>query len=256
MRSLCYIIFIGLTLGILGCATTTRYLKTPLNSAAQVLKYVDERREKIRSVSGEGTITLETPDESNKGSFTLAIQMPDSLKIDMRGPFGIRVGSLSLTHEDFIFYNPAENSARISQIDENVTNPLLPLELKFDDILNALIGVPLSLTDSDSISTFFVDGENYVLLYQLREGYKEYRIDRNTFILNTFKLVDSRNGIILTAGTSQYEDDEEIDMPMFVRVVVPHKQWSLTIAIDDLEINTPVDCSITLPKSAKLFHSR
>ncbi|MBI4810665.1 MAG: DUF4292 domain-containing protein [Ignavibacteriales bacterium] len=256
MRSQCYIILFGLTLGVLGCATTTRHLKVPLNSAAQVLKHVDERREKIKSVSSEGTITLETPDESNTGSFALALQMPDSLKIDICGPFGIRVGSLSLTHEDFVFYNPAENSARIIQIDGSVTNPLLPLEIKFDDILNALIGAPLSLTDSDSISTFFVDDENYVLLYQLREGYKEYRIDRNTFILNTFKLVDSKNGIILTANTSQYEDDEEIDMPMFVRVVVPHKQWSLTIAIDDLEVNTPVNCSITLPKSTKLFHSR
>ncbi len=224
-----------------------------LNNAEQVLKYVVERKSKIKTMSCEGRITLEMPEESNSGSFKMALKIPDSIKIDLHGPFGISAGSLSLTRENYIFYNPSENSVRVNRIDSNMSNPFLPLEISFDDLINAIIGTPLLLQEDDSIRNFFIKGNDYVLIIPHNDGFKEYKIDRETLILNTFRLADSTEGTITYVATDQYDEEQEISMPMFVRVVLPLKNWSVTIAMSGYDINTPVNCSITFPKSAKYF---
>jgi len=249
------IVSLSIALFSFNCATTKKHMKPilELNTAEQVLKYISERKSKIKTMSCEGRITLETSEESNSGSFKMTLKVPDSIKIDLHGPFGIRAGSLSLTRENYVFYNPSENSVRVDRNNSNSVNPFLPIEISFDDVINAIIGSPLLLQEKDSIRNFFIDGSDYVLIIPQNEGYKEYKIDRETLILNTFKLADSAKGTITYVATDQYDDEKEVSMPMFVRVVLPTKNWSLTIAMTDYEINTPVNCSITFPKSAKYF---
>lgn len=251
-----HIAWIGLALLSFDCATVKKSLRptTEFKTADQVLKYVLERKSKIQTLRCEGEITLETTDESNSGNFVMNLKMPDSLKIDFHGPFGIRAGSLLLSRDNFIFYNPSENTISMSSNYESYSNHFLPPEIDFDDVVNAVIGAPLSLQANDSIDDFYVDDNNYILIYHQNNTYREYRIDRKTMGLNLYIFVDSLKGIDVRINEEQYENGDEVSLPMFVSITVPKREWKLRIATDDFQLNRPVNCTISFPKTAKVIN--
>jgi len=221
-----------------------------------VLYNVGERNKNIHTLKGDGSITVESPEGSNRGSFDAFVKKPDSLRVELNGPFGIHIGTLALSREQFLFYNRMENTAIVGKPDGTTLRSMFRLKMQFDEVIHAFTGEFPAATDGDSLEQFYVHDDLYVIKYHTTDGAKEYRIDGDTFVITSYRVFDRSGTVVLAADATRIESGEEtsIAMPMLLRVIFPEEHRSVTIAYDDVQLNEPVECSFTLPKQAEVIY--
>ena len=221
-----------------------------------VLHQIAERNEKVHTLKGDGSITVESPEGSNSGSFDAYLKKPDSLRVELNGPFGIHIGTLTLSRDQFLFYNRMENTAIIGKPDGTTLRSMFRIKMQFDEVIHAFTGEfpPAALTDS--LERFYVHDDQYVVTYRTPECVKEYHIDGDTFVITSYRVIDRSGSVVLAADAARIEsgDDAPIAMPMLLRVVFPREHRSVTIAYDGVQLNEPVECSFTLPKQAEVIY--
>lgn len=237
-----------------GCAPSATVTKERTLSATEVMKRVRERNNKISTLTGDGSITIETPEGSTNGSFDLFLKKPDSLRVELHGPFGIHFGTLMLSRQQFLFYNRMENFAIVGTPDGRTLNSMFRLRLQFDEILRAFSGEFVPPSDTDSLEKSFIENDRYVVLYRTQGGMKEYRVDGDAFIVTSYRMLDSLGKPTITALTSDPEEVGGFMMPKFVRVIFPKERRAVTIAYDGFQLNEPVICAVAVPPKVGVIH--
>ena len=223
-------------------------------SLPDVLNRVRERHAYIKTLKGSGSITVEAPKVSNSGSFDVDLKKPDSVLVELHGPFGIHVGTLSLSRDQFIFFNRMENTAVIGKPDGRTLQSMFQLNMEFDEILHAFTGeFPLSV-EQDSLMKFYVDEGMYVARYKDGDGEKEYRIDGSDFIINSYRVLDAAGKVTLNASATRHNTVQQIAMPTLLRVIFPIERRSVTIAYDNIRLNEPVGCFFALPDQVERIY--
>lgn len=236
------------------CAPAKRIAKEAALSFNDLRNRVQIRNESIRTMYGEGTITIESPEVSNTGSFKMELKKPDSLRIDLKGPFGIRVGTFALSRERAIFCDWMNNMVLIGSPDSSALNAILQIPLSLDEILFALTGGILPGSSSDSLINFSSTDDNYLVSYKSNTGVKEIRLDRNSYVITSYKLFTKEGHLRFLDEASQIRESGQLLMPMFIRLVSPDQNRSITIEYDDIEVNTPVICAFKIPRQAKVVY--
>lgn len=240
--------------GVESCGPTRPLMKEPLLPADEVVKRVEERNASIRTVDGSGSITVESPEQSSSGSFSLLLKKPDSLRVELNGPFGIRVGTLMLSRDQFLYYNRMDNSAVVGKPDGSTLNSLFRIRLKFDEVLHAFTGEFPSPAGGDTLEKFGVENGLYLLRYHGGDCSREYLVDPDGFVVTGYRMIDSTGKTAVTMSASDLDQVDHIAMPRLLRVVFPHEKRSVTIAYNDLQFNEPVICRFDLPRKADLIH--
>ncbi|MDI6766849.1 MAG: DUF4292 domain-containing protein [Bacteroidota bacterium] len=204
------------------------------------------------TAKAKGTITIEEPDGSNVGSFTMELVKPDSLRIDLKGPFGIRVGTFTLSQSKFIFYNRMDNTVIMGDPTGDRLRSFLPIQMDAHDIINALVGEFPKLDVRDTLVKFAVENGRYLLQYHSPEKTTEYSIDGDAFVVSSYRTLDFDGNEKINAGVSEIEYDEDIAAPYLIRIVSQAENRSITIVYDEITFNEPVTCSFTVPPQAKV----
>ena len=238
---------------LFGCAPAARSIRENPVPVAEVLRRVHERNEKVKTLRGNGTITIEAPEGSNSGYFSASLKKPDSLLVEFKGPFGIHVGTLLLSRERFIFFNRMENKAFIGRPDGRTLQSMFKLKMEFDEVLNAFTGEFPGASSGDSLARFSIEDDRYVMRYTNGGGAKEYRIDGDAFVVTGYSVADSAGASTLTATASRIDDSPPVAVPKFLRVIFPRERRSITIVYSGVEINKPVECALTLPERAEII---
>lgn len=215
------------------------------------MKRVRDRAGFVKTLGGSGTITVETREASTSGSFDVVLKKPDSLRVEFRGPFGIHVGTLTVSRDEFVFFNRRENTAVIGKPDGSTLQSMFRLKIRFEELLNAFAGGFPDADDHDSLAGFSVDQDLYVLLFRNADGTKEYRIDGDDFLVMGYRMLDAQGTATLIGFISRTTETDNVTMPSLLRIVFPDEHRSVTIAYDDIWINKPVDCSFVLPKNVE-----
>jgi outer membrane lipoprotein-sorting protein len=247
---------VAAVLGIGSCSSPKEITRDRTLSSEQVMAMVSQRNNAIQTLIGSGSITIESPEHSFSGGFDLNLRKPDSVRVDFSGPFGIDVGTLMVSREQFIFYNSMDNKAVVGIPDGKTLNAMFNLTMNFDEILGAFTGEFIS-GDNDSLTRFSVERGEYVLRYQNGNARKEYRINGEAFVLTSLRLFDVETETPrMTALASGIDVADSVAMPMMLRVIFPSERRSITIAYDDIHINRDVDCSYSLPQQADIIYRR
>lgn len=236
-----------------GCAPAAKSIRERPFPAAEVIRRVQERNEQVRTLRGNGTITVEAPEGSNSGYFDASLKKPDSLLVEFKGPFGIHVATLQLCRDRFVFFNQMENKAIIGKPDGKTLQSMLKLKMEFDEILNVFTGEFPAASPGDSLARFTVEDDRYVLRYAERTDSKEYQIDGEDFVVTSYRVADSAGSPAVTATASRIDDSPPVAVPKLLRVIFPQEKRSITIAYSGLEVNKPVECSLTIPDRAEII---
>ncbi len=247
---------VAAVLGIGSCSSPKEVTRERTLSSEQVMAMVSKRNNAIQTLAGSGSITIESPERSFSGGFGLNLRKPDSVRVDFSGPFGIDVGTLMVSREQFIYYNSFDNKAIVGTPDGKTLSAMFNLTMNFDEILGAFTGEFIS-SDTDSLTRFSVEQGEYVLRYQSGDKRKEYRINGDTFVLTSLRIFDAETETPrMTALASEMDIADSVAMPMMLRVIFPSERRSITISYDDIHINREVDCSFSLPQQADIIYRR
>lgn len=211
------------------------------------------RNENIQTLNGKGTITIETPEGSNSGSFRVRLKKPDSLMVEIRGPFGIRVATLSLAREHFCYYDWMENKAIVGKPDEHTLRQVLHLAISFQEMFGAFTGIFPQNNPSDTMRQFIAGDDTYNIFFRSPTYSKQYSIDGETYIIKEYSLIDDSTGTLMTASASHFTNDAP-SVPQFQRIIFPAEHRSITISYDDVRVNIPVSCAFEVPKQAEIIY--
>lgn len=235
-----------------GCGQTARAKKELTLSPETVGALVRERSEAIRTVKGEGVITIESPEQSGSSSFVLNLRKPDSVLVDLSGPFGIRFGTLLFSRDRFVFHNYQDNYAFVGTSDGTTLHSMFNLQMTFDEVMRAFTGefLPPGAGAPDSFST---DGESYVLTYRSGASRTEYRVDGQDYFVRSYRVIGADGRATLTAMASEPEESGGAVTPRLLRVVFPVERKSISVAYSELEVNRAVSCAFSIPKSADIY---
>jgi outer membrane lipoprotein-sorting protein len=242
------------TAGLAACAAPPRVARERNLRADEVFALVAERNRAISTLRGDGSITIESPERSNNGGFDLNLRKPDSVRVELSGPFGIKVGTLMLAREHFIFYNALDNKAFIGEPDGETLGAMFNLTMRFDEILKAFTGELGDAAATDSLERFAVEEGQYVAVYRGAGKRKEYRVDGDTFVVTSYRVTGADGAPEITALASDVDLAGGTAMPHLVRVIFPAERRSITITYDDIKVNEPVDCAYELPEQAQIQH--
>jgi outer membrane lipoprotein-sorting protein len=239
-----------------GCRTPS-----PLNLGNRSISYseVQEVTRKhhtyIHSMSGEGRISIETPEIAQSGSFILTLQKPDSILINLQGPFGIKVGSALVTRTEFFFYNSLENKLITGLSSTENLNRILHVQLSFDDLLNLFAGGTFLESDLHAPDETHVENDQFVLVFTSPKTSRRYWIDPTTLYIQKVQILDQSGKLTLEQTFSDFEDVNGFAMPYTIRVIQPKERQRLTFTYSEILVNTEkLHFTFTIPPNAERIH--
>ena len=250
------IFFVGILFAVLlaaGCRTTSTLdlARSPV-SAARVQEIVRMHHAFIHSLKGEGRISVETPDISQTGSFELALQKPDTLLINIEGPFGIRVGSALITRTGFLFYSSLQNKLVTGQSSRENLNRILHVQLSFDDMLDLVSGGAFVTDDIRTPDTTAVDDDQYVFIYSSGTTSRRYWIDPATYAIRKIQFLDRGGSVTLEQAFSSFGQANGSTLPFSIRVTQPKSKNRVSLKYSDLVVNADSMPAIpTIPPNAE-----
>ncbi len=233
---------------LIGCTHSKELNISRLSSPDDVHRFYVDCENKIRTFTGSGSITIETPEFSNNAGFTVTIHRPDSLLIKLKGPFGISVGTLFINNGKFVFLNNLKKKIQTGELDSIPIHSLINMPFTINDLVNIFTGFyGYSFMDYSNASLVF-DGENYQLENNTKAEKKEMILNgsNNSFL----KLIrrDQFGEVNIEVTARSYESVNGVNIPYWTRIIFPQEKRSLTIAYDDIKINRTVHINSSLPR--------
>ena len=249
--TLCLSIF-----ALIGCRTTSSLnLAERSISYSEVQEVTRSHHAHIHSMVGEGRISIETPEIAQSGSFILTLQKPDSVLINIRGPFGIKVGSALVTRTEFLFYNSLENKLITGLSSMENLNRILHVQLSFDDLLSLFAGGTFLESDFHAPDEIRVEDNQFVFVFTDAKTSRKYWIDPTTFYIQKVQFLDQSGKLVLEQTFTNFEDANGFAMPYTIRVIQPKARQRLTLSYSEILVNSEMlHFTFIIPPNAERIH--
>lgn len=232
---------------IVSCAPSKSLSSLQLLSAEDILHRVEERNRSITSLEAEGTLTIETPENSGSASFELQWKRPDSLWMEFTGPFGISLGRLQLSRERFVSYNTAENLRMSGRPDAKALESVFRVALSYDDAFEVFSGSFRGFVSAGANQNVSVVDGQYSLESPTAYGRKRLLVDGETFITTGITEFGADGRPIVIGTALRIEPVDGTSMPHLVRIIFPKQRRSLTMAYSTVRINGEFQKKFSFP---------
>jgi outer membrane lipoprotein-sorting protein len=194
----------------------------------------------VQSLNGAGTITVETPEIAQSGSFELVLHKPDSLLMKIEGPFGIHVGSALLTRTGFVFYNSLQNQLITGSVNAANLNRIFRVNLTFDELLNLFTGGSFVAGDNNNPDSLVVEDNQFVMSYESSAGIRRYWIDPATLLISKIQHTDASGKLVLEERFERFRDLGDASLPRQIRLTQQQARRVVAVAFSSLAINADV----------------
>ena len=251
--------FLALCVSLLlfvGCRTTSSLnLDERSISYSEVQEVTRSHHAHIHSMVGEGRISIETPEIAQSGSFILTLQKPDSVLINIRGPFGIKVGSALVTRTEFLFYNSLENKLITGLSSMENLNRILHVQLSFDDLLSLFAGGTFLESDFHAPDEIRVEDNQFVFVFTDAKTSRKYWVDPTTFFIQKVQFLDQSGKLVLEQTFTNFENANGFEMPYTIRVIQPKARQRLTLSYSEILVNSEMlHFTFIIPPNAERIH--
>lgn len=229
----------GIVLWLGGCASVPQAsLAGKSVTPEMVQRVVRVNHERVQSLSGSGSITVESPDMAQSGSFELTLHKPDSVLVKIQGPFGIQVGSALLTRTGFTFYNSLQNQLVTGSVNSANMNRIFRINLTFDEILDLFTGGSFLAGDENAPDSLVIEENQFVLSYGDASGSRRYWIDPSTLLIARIQRLDTKGKLVLEERFERFRDAGNIFLPRHIRITQQQARRIVAVAFSSLDVNT------------------
>lgn len=235
--------FFLLLLLLVGCSASRDLSKSGIaagTSAREIIDRVNHRVDEVTTLHARGTAAIESPDFSNSATVDLTLHRPDSVRIQITGPFGIRIASLLFAGKRFVFYNNFKNEVMEGDVSPEKLPAMMNLSLRPEDVVNAFCGtrtfgagetIPDSIGNADEMS---------MLYFHQGETIRRYIVDRRSARIVQMTALDAA-GEALTEEFYDYEQlDDGATRPQSIRFVNHRMNSAMSLFYDSVTLNEPV----------------
>lgn len=221
-----------------GCALTPAVkLSGRSVSPRTVQNVVKANHDLVRSLSGSGTISVETPEVAQSGSFELQLHKPDSLLVNVEGPFGINIGSVLLTRDSFVFYNSFENQVVSGSVSTSNLRRIFKMELTFDELMTLFTGGSFFQEDEGDPESTVEEENQVVLIYRTGENRRRYFVDPASMLITRIQHLDSKGRMFLEERFERFRTAGEVSLPRYIRLTQHTARRAVSVSFSTLDVN-------------------
>jgi len=226
-------------------------------SPQQVREIVKANHELVRSLSGTGTISVETPEIAQSGSFELQLHKPDSVLVNVEGPFGLNVGSVLLTRSSFIFYNSIQNQVVSGPVTANNLRRIFKMDVTFDELMTLFTGGSFFREDDRDPESIGEEGNQVVLVYRSEYGQRRYVVDPASLLIARIQHLDAKGKLFLEERFDRFRAVGEVSLPRYIRLTQHTARRALSVSFSALEVNPGrAPLVLDVPANAERIHWR
>jgi hypothetical protein len=241
-----------------GCSSTRQTTFDRSLSASEIIESVNAQADSIRTFTAYGNINVETPTMNQSAGFDLAVKKSevsfgsDSIRIIVEGPFGITVGKALFTKRRFVAYNAMNNTVYEGDLTQGMKK--LPMMSQFppEVLIDALSGVRKFNDIATEPDSFYLTDKFYVIVFSGKQTTAKFKVDPNSMRISNVKKYSSAGELLLEESYSYQQLETGQWRPFTARIVVPEKQITLDIILDEVTINGVIGSMlITIPDDAE-----
>jgi outer membrane lipoprotein-sorting protein len=237
------------------CATNTATFTNRSVSSAEVHDAVLANQDRVQTVRGEGTISIETSTMAQSGSFMLRLRKPDSLMVNLQGPFGIKIGSALLTRDNFQFYNSLENRIYVGKTTPDNLAKVLRLHIGFDDLLRLFIGGIFQQEDMRGPDQTGVEDGQLIYVYRTNGGSHKYFVNSQNLLITKIQYLDTQGKLLSEQRYLNFQSIDSVVVPFNIRILQPTERRMVSVVYSELALNVhDLEFAFTYPKNAERVH--
>lgn len=223
-------------------------------TAREIISSINTNSARMKSLKGDGIISIDTPDMSSSGSFSLSIVKPDSLYIKLEGPFGVSVAAILLERKNFTYYNIQDNKVIIAPTTPANINAVMRLKLDFDDFINGFSGsYNFPDTNSENFSLEKNNGD-IMLVQKSNDGMKKYSVQPEKKYIKQYSVFDKDGIEKMVVDYDNFTEVEGFYFPTKIKISKNITKEYVFIEYSSKELNKGyLNAKIKYPKSAKVI---
>jgi len=242
-------------LGIMSCVSCAHRLENlPDNISPSTLdSYLHKNISSLQQLEGRANFIIESPEYSNRGVSTIYLQYPDSLLIQIRGPFGLRIATIFITSQSFLFYDHRENAKYDGPFKPETIKKLLGINLDFREIIDFFTGIPV-ISEPVSQWKIFPEEGYFLLCFTKNQFRKECIINRSGLFIHRIALMNSEERLQFEKKFREFRFIDGLYLPKIIEYIKPDERRAVVLVYRSRKINKPLKDSvfhITVPSNAK-----
>ena len=252
-RSIPAIHFFALYMILLaGCTPKKTSMITRSMTPDEIMKIIEQHNREIISLQGFGQISIDTPELSNNGSISVKLLRPDSLLVDITGPFGVGVARGLVTSMNFQFYNGIENKLFYGATNARNMKNILRMSVEFPQIINLFAGTMNFSNHPEGVTPTGVwRGNEYLISYTGAEETTEYVIDADYESITRYLKKNSQGDILEEIKFKSFKSKSDLYIPQVISINRPPLEQTLTLFYESQTINEfPIDFTLKIPSGA------
>jgi len=241
---------------LIGCSPSPRVTPdTDRVTPAQLVRDVQANHGKKTTLKARGSISIESRDFSNSGNFNVDLKHPDSLLVRLRGPFGLNVGTVFLSQNDFVFYNSMSNEAVVGAPETDILRSFLRMDIGVDDIMNLFLGSSRALfNETRRPDEFTVDGDQYLLVFRSRDSVRRYWIDPYYKVISRVVQSNADDRPVFEERYDRFTETDGMIIARTIRVIQHQERASFSISYSRIDLNTDdLTFSYSIPSNARVI---
>ncbi len=245
----------AVTLAFAGCSAVQPTAVKTDSSAADVVRRTNARVSTINTMRASGTLAIDSPTMSNSASFQLNVRRPDSAKIVIRGPFGIRVGEALFTGTRFTFYNALNNEVVRGDVLEDGMPGLMDLHIKPADIYNTLSGTRTFSAGETVPDSFSISDNRYVLVFLHGDERTRYEVDPESYAILSVRQISPQGVTSMEEEYAFSRQGDGVFEPESVRIL--REESAVLLSYERVKRNGALDpFTIEIPDDARWRSNR
>jgi hypothetical protein len=245
---------VPLSLLLAGCPVRVDY--GPLGrieDPAFVIRTIRHHDALVRSLAGEGRLSIDSPEGSGTLRVAVEVARPDRIYLESADLFGTPRGTFATDGARFAFYRPDENVYVEGPASAGAIGRYLPVELGPDELADILLAT-FPILDGEARMEVDPDASAYVIVIAAPGGRQRLTVGTR----------DLRLISVETRGARSYDafldgfDDKLLPGQVFpkgIRVVLPGRRTELRLRYGDLALNRepdPASFQLSPPPGARI----
>ena len=205
---------------------------------------VNAHRALVNTFEAKGSISIESPTMINSGSFELWLKRPDSVRVDVEGPFGIRIASALFAHNRYLVYNSFNNEVIDGTIDRKDSPMFMNIRIDPADVVDTFCGTRGFTPGETAPDSFSIGESSYTLLFKHGGAKTRYSVDGESLRITEIEHLDSTGAV---ANEERFEFDKGDDgavSPQSIELKQENLRSSVMLYYDRVHLNEPVAAMI------------
>lgn len=247
----------GLLFMMQGCVPSKPTEEVEILPSERLIKKLEANRRKVKTFEGTGSLEVSSSEFNGSVDFKTVLLKPDSLYVELYGPFGIDLAQILITGRNYSFYDIMHNTLYRGRTDSNVLKKVFKIDLSFNDIMDAFIGsVNLTSKLQQEPDKYEIAYNKYVLTYRdsLSGQISRYRVDIRDLALTEYQLLDPNEKPVIDGKYSGFKFIESIPVPHSTELTSNSGNQSIKIDYKKITLNKKnIRIKMTIPDDVQVI---